>query len=97
MQTIKMTNRQAYEMLTLVEHTIARLKTETSADTYYYDQIKGIETAIHESCPELVSRWTNPQALIKSVNAGDESFRRAGVESFKRASDEFDEWIDLNE
>ena len=93
MQTIKMTNRQAYEMLTLIERTIARIELQNYPDTYYYEQIKSIESAIHESCPELVDRWRNLKAIIKSAAAtGDETH-----EVFTQAVDEFDKWIDANE
>lgn len=93
MQTIKMTNRQAYDMLTLIERTIARIKLQSSADTYYYEEMKSIENAIHESCPELVDRWRDLQDLIKSASTGDDSARK----SFPQACDNFDKWIDTNE
>lgn len=93
MQTIKMTNSQAYDMLTLIERTIARIELQNYPDTYYYEQIKSIENAIHESCPELVDRWRNLKAVIKSAAAtGDETH-----EVFTRACDEFHEWINANE
>lgn len=93
MQTIKMTNRQAYDMLTLIERTIAKIEVENKADTYYHEEMKSIENAIHESCPELVDRWRDLQDLIKSAPArGDETH-----EVFTQAVDEFDKWIDANE
>lgn len=93
MQTIKMTNRQAYDMLTLIERTIAMIEVQNYPDTYYYEQIKSIENAIHESCPEIVDRWRNLKALIKSAaEGGDETH-----EVFTQAVDEFDKWIDANE
>lgn len=93
MQTIKMTNRQAHEMLTLIERTIAMIELQIKGDTHYYEQIKSIESAIHESCPELVDKWRNLKALIKSA-------AEAGVDvegSFRQAVDEFNKWIDANE
>lgn len=93
MQTIKMTNSQAYDMLTLIERTIARIKLQNYPDTCYYEQIKSIEKAIHESCPELVDRWRNLKAIIKSAAAaGDEAHG-----AFRQAVDEFNKWIDANE
>lgn len=93
MQTIKMTNRQAYDMLTLIERTIAKIEVENRADTYYYEEMKSIENAIHESCPELVDRWRALKALIQSAAAtGDETHK-----VFTRACDNFDKWIDANE
>lgn len=88
-----MTNSQAYDMLTLIERTIARIELQNYPDTYYYEQIKSIESAIHESCPELVDKWRNLQALIKSAAAtGDETH-----EAFTQACDKFHEWINANE
>lgn len=89
MQTIKMTNRQAYDMLTLIERTIVKIEAENKADTCYYEQIKSIENAIHESCSELVDRWHYLQDLIK--------YGYEKPEAFTRACDKFHEWIDANE
>ena len=88
-----MTNRQAYDMLTLIERTIARIEVENRADTYYFEEIKSIENAIHESCPVLVDKWRNLKALIKSAAAGGDETH----EVFTRACDEFDKWINANE
>lgn len=93
MQTIKMTNRQAYDMLTLIERTIAKIEVENKADTYYHEEMKSIENAIHESCPELVDRWHDLQDLIKSAAAGGDKTH----EVFTRACDNFDDWINRNE
>ena len=88
-----MTNRQAYDMLTLIERTIAMIKMQTHADTLYYEEIRSIENAIHESCPELVDRWRLLKETIKTTAAGgDESHKL-----FREAVDEFEKWINLNE
>lgn len=91
MQTINMTNKQAFDMLTLIERTIVKIEAENKADTYYYDEIKSIEGAIHESCPELVDRWRTLQAIMTSVQDDDVD------RSVQQACNEFDEWINLNE
>lgn len=89
MQTINLTNSQALRLLTMVEQTVHKMESENETENYYYDEIKDLEQVIHKSCPELVSRWHNLQALIKS---GED-----GAKFFRRACDEFDEWINLNE
>lgn len=91
MQTINMTNKQAFDMLTLIERTILKIKAENKTDTYYYDEIKSIENAIHESCPELVLKWHSLQDLIKTLT-GDEAHR-----TVQQACDEFDKWITTNQ
>lgn len=93
MQTIKMTNRQAYDMLTLIERTIAMIKMQDHADTQYFEEIRSIENAIHESCPELVDRWRLLKETIKTAAAGGDETHKV----FRQAVDEFDEWINLNE
>lgn len=87
MQTIKMTNSQAYDMLTLIERTILMIEAENKANTYYYDQIKSIESAIRESCPELVKKWDDLRDLIRSTPG------MGLVLPVKQACDNFDKWL----
>lgn len=96
MQTIKMNNREAFELLTLVQRTIWRTEQaeQDAGTTEYYKNLKALEKTIHESCPELVSKWRNLQNLMESITTVDDV---KGHARFKAAVDEFDKWLDANE
>lgn len=96
MQTIKMNNQEAFELLTLVQRTIARTEEaeQDAANTEYHKNLKAIEKSLYESCPVLVKKWDDLQGLIRAVNGPDDA---KGHERFRQAVVEFDEWIDANE
>lgn len=96
MQTIKMNNREAFDLLTLVQRTIVRTEQaeQDAGTTEYYKNLKAIEKTIHESCPELVDKWRNLNNLMESITTIDDV---QGHARFKAAVDEFDKWIEANE
>lgn len=96
MQTIKMNNQEAFELLTLVQRTIARTEEaeQDGATTEYHKNLKAIEKTLNESCPVLVKKWNDLQGLIREVNGPDDA---KGHERFRQAVVEFDEWINANE
>lgn len=91
-----MSNREAFELLTLVERTIWRTEQaeQDAATTEYHKNLKAIEKALNKSCPELVKKWDDLQDLMQAVKSPDDT---KGHERFRQAVDEFDKWIDANE
>lgn len=103
MQTIKLNNKSAFEILTLVERTISRTKEaeQDSATIEFYKNLMEIEKSLHESCPELVKRWNDLQEIMHSVHSpryvdGDWIPDTEGIARFKKASEEFDKWLEAD-
>lgn len=96
MQTIKMNNREAFELLTLVQRTIWRTEQaeQDAPTTEYHKNLKALEKRLNESCPELVKKWDELQDLMHAVKTVDDV---EGHARFKAAVDEFDKWLDANE
>lgn len=104
MQTIKVSNRDAFEVVTLIERTIAKVEQqEKDASTLdFYKRLTSIKKSLDESCPELVKRWDDLQEVMHSVHHakhvdGDWICDSEGITRFRKACEEFDKWLDKDE